>query len=547
MSPNKQNTTRNTQHATRNTTQGITDDLDALLDTLPLRLARPLRQNGQRGDLLEVVLDLGRQPEARFLGREVVLDEHEVAEEDIAYVVARIGDFGEDNRAGIPRTLHRISAMRNRKAKIVGLTCRVGRAVYGTIDIILDIVQSGQSILLLGRPGVGKTTMLREAARVLAETKRVVIVDTSNEIAGDGDIPHPAIGRARRMQVATPTLQHEVMIEAVENHMPEVIIIDEIGRELEAAAARTIAERGVQLIGTAHGNTLENIMQNPTLCDLIGGIQAVTLGDEEAKRRGTQKTVLERKAPPTFDIVVEIQDWQQLAVHPSVAETVDSILRGMPLPAELRYRDENGAVQRVEEKLQFRPVRERGGREAPLFERVPFEPRPAEKPPIERAAPGAAPKPTRIYPYGVSQNRLEQVAQEMKLPVVITRQVSDADLVMTLKNYYRKKPPALREAESSGVPIYVLRSNSAFQIEHSLANIFSLEVELGGDPVSQALAETEEAIQKVLARAEPVELAPQNAYIRRLQHQMATQADLASKSLGRDPHRRVQIYQGEKG
>jgi hypothetical protein len=315
---------------------------------------------------------------------------------------------------------------------------------------------------------------------------------------------------------------------------------------LEATAARTIAERGVQLIGTAHGNTLENIMQNPTLCDLIGGIQAVTLGDEEAKRRGTQKTVLERKAPPTFDIVVEIQDWQRLAVHPNVAETVDSILRGMPLPAELRYRDETGAVQRVEEKLQFRPTRERGGREGPLFERVPFEPRPAEKPAVERAAPGAAPKPTRIYPYGLSQNRLEQVAQEMKLPVVITRQVSDADLVMTLKNYYRKKPPALREAESAGVPIYVLRSNSAFQIEHSLANIFSLEVELGGDPVSQALAETEEAIQKVLALAEPVELTPQNAYIRRLQHQMATQADLASKSLGRDPHRRVQIYKTEK-
>jgi stage III sporulation protein SpoIIIAA len=544
MSQQKQQSTPQVKPPTA--TQGITDDLDALLDTLPPRLARPLRQNSQHSALLEVVLDLGRLPEARCLDREVVLDEHEVAEEDIAYVVARIGDFGEDNRAGIPRTLHRISAMRNRKGKIVGLTCRVGRAVYGTIDIILDIVQSGKSLLLLGRPGVGKTTMLREAARVLAETRRVVIVDTSNEIAGDGDIPHPAIGRARRMQVTMPTLQHEVMIEAVENHMPEVIIIDEIGRELEATAARTIAERGVQLIGTAHGNTLENIMQNPTLCDLIGGIQAVTLGDEEAKRRGTQKTVLERKAPPTFDIIVEIQDWQRLAVHQNVAETVDSILRGMPLPAELRYRDETGAVQRVEEKLQFRPTRERASREGPVFERVPFEPRPAEKPPVERAAPGAAPKPTRIYPYGVSQNRLEQVAQEMKLPVVITRQVGDADLVMTLKNYYRKKPQALREAESAGVPIYVLRSNSAFQIEHSLANIFSLEVELGGDPMSQALAETEEAIQKVLARAEPVELAPQNAYIRRLQHQMANQAELASKSLGRDPHRRVQIYKGEK-
>ncbi len=275
-----------------------------------------------------------------------MLDEREVTREIIDYVVGRIGEFDADNRAGLERTLHRISAIRNRRGHIVGLTCRVGRAVYGTIDIIQDLVESGKSILLLGRPGVGKTTMLREAARILAETKRVVIVDTSNEIGGDGDVPHPAVGRARRMQVRTPSLQHEVMIEAVENHNPEVIVIDEIGRELEAAAARTIAERGVQLIGTAHGNTIDNILLNPTLADLVGGIESVTLSDEEARRRGTQKTVLERRAPPTFDILVEIQDRERLAVHYDVAASVDAILRGRPLPPQLRYADEKGEVHK---------------------------------------------------------------------------------------------------------------------------------------------------------------------------------------------------------
>jgi len=241
-----------------------------------------------------------------------------------------VGAFGKDNRAGIERTLHRISAIRNRQGEVIGLTCRVGRAVFGTVDIVRDVIEQGKSILLLGRPGVGKTTLLREAARVLADEfkKRVVIVDTSNEIAGDGDIPHPGIGGARRMQVAVPDLQHAVMIEAVENHMPEVIVIDEIGTEAEALAARTIAERGVQLIATAHGNTLDNLLQNPTLADLTGGIQAVTLSDEEARRRGTQKTVLERKAPPTFDVIIEIQNKDRLAVHHDVASVVDRFLRG---------------------------------------------------------------------------------------------------------------------------------------------------------------------------------------------------------------------------
>jgi stage III sporulation protein SpoIIIAA len=499
----------------------ITDDLEALLTVLPPPIEQALQDANEGDDLLEIVLDLGRQPEARFVNHEIALNEDEVTEKEIEHVVSRIGEFDADNRAGIERTLHRISAIRNRKGRIVGLTCRVGRAVYGTIDIIRDIIESGKNILLLGRPGVGKTTMLRETARVLAEKKRVVIVDTSNEIAGDGDIPHPAIGRARRMQVATPSLQHEVMIEAVENHMPEVIIIDEIGRELEAVAARTIAERGVQLIGTAHGNTLDNLMLNPTLADLVGGIQSVTLSDEEARRRGTQKSILERKAPPTFDVVVEIQDRQRLAVHHDVAAAVDAILRGRSLPAEIRYRDEQGEVQ-IEEAT-FRP---------PSLQEGPI------RPPSKPAAPLAT---LHAYPYGIARNRLDQAASRLHLPVVIVDDLEKAEVVITLKQYYRKHPRVIADAEEEGIPIYVLRSNTIKQMQSCLADIFGLEVgEM--DPFAVAMRETQEAIQKVLAGANSVNLSPQNAYIRRRQHQMARQANLVSHSYGKEPRRRVRIY-----
>src|SRR6516162_1678139 len=339
-------------------TDVVTDDLDQLLEVLPPHICDPLQALEERRELLEVVMDLGREPEARLPGREVLLSTHSVREEDIEYVVQRIGAFGDDNRAGIERTLHRISAIRNREGRIVGITCRVGRAVFGTVAIIRDIVESGSSILMMGRPGVGKTTLLREAARVLADdlAKRVMIVDTSNEIGGDGDIPHPAVGRARRMQVPTPSMQHAVMIEAVENHMPEVIVIDEIGTELEAAAARTIAERGVQLIATAHGQTLENLLVNPTLNDLLGGIQSVTLSDEEARRRGTQKTVLERKSPPTFDVLIEIQDRERVAIHENVADVIDAILRGQPVVPTVRRRGPNGEVL-IEEPLIPRGIR----------------------------------------------------------------------------------------------------------------------------------------------------------------------------------------------
>ena len=323
----------------------ITDDLDALLDVLPADIRQAVKKADDSDNLLEIILDLGRVPTARFVEREIVLRQSEVTRAEIDYVDERTGEFDADNRAGIERTLHRISALRNRRTHIVGLTLRVGRAVYGTVDIIQDIIETGKSVLILGRPGVGKTTLLREAARILAESKRVVIVDTSNEIGGDGDVPHPAVGKARRMQVREPMLQHEVMIEAVENHNPEVIVIDEIGRELEAQAARTIAERGVQLIGTAHGQTLDNLLLNPTLSDLVGGIEAVTLSDEEARRRGTQKTVLERRAPPTFDVLIEIQNRERFAVHTDIMASVDALLRGYPLPPEIRTRDAEGRIQ----------------------------------------------------------------------------------------------------------------------------------------------------------------------------------------------------------
>lgn len=526
----------------------VTDDLEALLEAIPPRLHDSLRREPELSELLEIVLDLGRPPEARFPGREVILGEQEVTQEDLDYVLARISLFSGDNRAGIARTLHRISAIRSRDGRIIGLTCRVGRAVYGTIAVIQDLIETGQSILLLGRPGVGKTTMLREVARVLADDfrKRVIIVDTSNEIGGDGDIPHPAIGRARRMQVPSPDRQHAVMIEAVENHMPEVIIIDEIGTELEAAAARTIAERGVQLVATAHGNTLENLMLNPTLSDLLGGIQPVTLGDEEARRRGTQKTVLERKAPPTFDIVVEIQDWDTVAVHRNVAEVVDSLLRGFPAPAEIRYRREDSQIERWIERNYFgggleRRHAEAGRRVLPRKEEYPPAVKEEKEPPLPTSD-----TPLRIYPFGVNRKRLARAARLLQMPVVLVDELAQAQAVITLQGYYRQSPRRLREAEEAGVPIYVLKANTAVQMENCLHLLSERRGPTEGD-VLRALQETEEAIRQVLSgEREEVELAPQNAYIRRLQHQMSERYRLASASQGQEPKRRVRIFRREE-
>ncbi|HQE93882.1 MAG TPA: R3H domain-containing nucleic acid-binding protein [Anaerolineae bacterium] len=513
------------------TTQLIVDDLDALMHVLPAAIQDMLEKEGRRDDLLEVILDLGRVPTARYTDREIVLLEREVTQEDIDGVVERVGDFDADNRAGIARTLHRISAIRNRKGTVVGLTCRVGRAVFGTIAIIDDLIASGNSILLLGRPGVGKTTMLREAARVLAETKRVVIVDTSNEIAGDGDIPHPAIGRARRMQVSLPSLQHEVMIEAVENHNPEVIVIDEIGRELEALAARTIAERGVQLIATAHGNTLENLLLNPTLSDLVGGIESVTLSDEEARRRGTQKTVLERRAPPTFDVLVEIQDRQRLLVRDDVAQAVDALLRGHPRPEVLRYRDDDGEVRM--EQLDWSEEESDDDERPPLTRN--FET-------VENVIGRRKLKEKRVYPFGVARNRLIRAAQVLHVPVRIVDNLGEAHVLVTSKQYYRKRPHVVLDAESRNIPVFALRANTAAQMESFLMNLFQISEE-EADPYTLALQETENAIRRVSGgEEEAVDLAPQNSFIRRVQHEMAQNANLTSRSHGKEPHRSVRIY-----
>ncbi len=491
----------------------ITDELDALLDVLPPHIRQALLEQPDNSELLEVVLDLGRPPEARYPKQEIVLSDEEVTEPDIDYTVSRIGSFSGDNRAGIERTLHRISAIRNREGRIVGLTCRVGRAVFGTVKIIQDLVESGKSVLLLGRPGIGKTTMLREIARVLADDfkKRVIVVDTSNEIAGDGDIPHPGIGHSRRMQVPTPTMQHAVMIEAVENHMPEVIIIDEIGTSLEAEAARTIAERGVQLIGTAHGNTLDNLMMNPTLSDLIGGIQTVTLGDEEARRRHTQKSILERKAPPTFGIVVEIQERDRVIVHPDVGQAVDAILHRRPQETEIRWVDENGEIRRnkvttpqVLNKKEIAPRKET----------------------------------PRIYLFGLNRAKLEEAARAKGIILDLTTDPKESNLLLTTKNYYRRKPQKIRDAELSGVPIYVVKSNNLPHLRQCLETIYSPQKDM---PIGSAIEEAEIAIIQVKEGKGPVELSPQNAYIRRLQHLLAERHSLASHSLGKEPRRRVKI------
>jgi stage III sporulation protein SpoIIIAA len=563
-------------------------DLELLFDTLSPALRQALMRQPDHQDLLEVVLDLGREPEARYPGREALLSSDPVTAEDLRYVEERVGTFGGDNRAGIERTLHRISALRNRDGKIVGLTCRAGRAVTGTAEIIADVVVSGRNVLLLGAPGIGKTTMLRECARVLStdQRKRVVVVDTSNEIAGDGDIPHPGIGRARRLQVPAPSLQHAVMIEAVENHMPEVIIIDEIGTELEAQAARTIAERGVQLIGTAHGTRLENLLLNPTLCDLLGGIQTVTLGDEEARRRGSQKSVLERKAPPTFDVLVEIEERERVAVHTDVAAVVDAALRGQVLPAELRQRHEDGSVTRrlqrvrageasaarrllVAEGWEALPD-ERGRRARGLGEwtgasglddnygqaepesrwpapEVGTSPLPPEAAALAAQEGGEGPLggpvpatvgALSIHPYGISSRRLQDALADLGLPGRVTADAEEADVILTLKNYLKKKPQAVRAAEALGVPVHVLKSNTQMQIRSALAGVFGLEF----DREEMAVSEAMEAIVKVQAERRPVELSPQRAYIRRQQHELAERYALLSKSTGREPNRRVKIY-----
>ena len=595
----------------------ITDDLNELLDILPAEIQARLKAHPQCDRLIEVVLDLGRRPEARFPGESEYLSETPVSRTDLDYCIERVGMFSGDNRAGIEQTLHRISAIRNRAGLVIGLTCRVGRAVFGTIGMIRDLVETGQSILMLGRPGVGKTTALREVARVLADEldKRVVIIDTSNEIAGDGDIPHPAIGRARRMQVARPELQHQVMIEAVENHMPEVIVIDEIGTELEASAARTIAERGVQLVGTAHGNEIENLIKNPTLSDLVGGIQSVTLSDEEARRRGSQKSVLERKAPPTFEIAIEMLERQKWVVHENVAETVDQLLRGRQPNPQVRTVDDTGKVTVTRETPASPSAGQATFRSAPLggsgsmrsgqgnwraaghiapvpsrrqdFEREPTEGisfdevastplterqqfdrmlnesleglplMPMEAPRYtQQAGPNGEDLPLHIYPYAISRSQLDQVIQTLSLPIVLTKDIDDADAVLALRSHLKNHSKLRSLAKHRHIPIHAVKTNSVPQMIRTLQRMLRMDETGIDEPIDlnlfsnngdedeiEALEEARLAVEQiVIPKGQPVELLPRSPKVRKMQHELVEHYRLKSSSFGEEPNRRLRIY-----
>lgn len=512
------------------------DDFQLLVNVLPEPLREMVRALPS-GETLEVVMDLGRPPEVRLVGGSARLREEPVRPEELAYVLEQVGPPGEDNRAGIERTLHRVSAIRNRKGKVVGLTLRVGRAIYGTIDMLRDLIASGLNILLLGRPGVGKTTKLREVARVLADDmrKRVMVVDTSNEIGGDGDIPHPGIGSARRMQVSRPDRQHDVMIEAVENHMPEAIIVDEIGTSAEAAAARTIAERGVQLVATAHGNTLENLVLNPTLSDLVGGVHQVTLSDEEARRRDTQKTVSERKAPPTFDVVVEMVDRDEVLVHRDTASAVDRLLAGQDVGGE-RRRLEEGQMQ-VEE---VKP----SGPSLPQMPGAVGSARAAEGARAATAASAFAPArqgPTRIYAHALSKDVLERVLRELRVGARVVSRPESADLILTLRS--RANDPKMRRtADKTGARVEVVKRNSSAELRRVLRAFFNVVEGVDEDLVREAVAEAEHAIQRVLSEGVSVPLAPRPPRLRKLQHRLVSRFHLEAVSLGSEPVRHLVIY-----
>ena len=503
------------QHSINNIEFNSKNDLDELISILPKRIQDYINSHDEKEYLVEVILDLGKLPEVRFPNSQETIGEGEVSHVDLQSLISRVSEFGDDNRAGIERTLHRISVIRNRKGTPVGITCRVGRAIEGTIQNIEDLVMSGESVLLLGKPGVGKTTMLREVARVLSETanKRVVIVDTSNEIAGDGDVPHSAIGKSRRMQVPSTALQHQIMIEAVENHMPEVIIIDEMSTESESLAARTIAERGVQLIATAHANNLENVLTNPTLSDLVGGTQTVTLGDIEAKRRKTQKTILERKHDPTFPIVVEIVDRNTVSVHKDVAKRVDGILRGKKINGEMRW------IEKGEVKVKKSQNYTNEENNNSLI---------------------------KLYPFGISKSSLESLIKDSGASIKVTDNESNAKIFLTTKSHYSRKPKALENAQNLGISVHVLRKNTKDQLKKFLEKysggvqkIRSSSAFENNSSVNIALEEAHYGIKQIFDGEQRVELNAQNSFIRRLQHKAAAKEGINSISIGEGSNRRV--------
>ena len=552
----------------------LADNLNQLLEILPEFVGKPLEKNENREQLIEIVLDIGRRPEARFANDTCYLSYRTIVWQDLDYIIKRLGKFSGDNRAGIEKTLHRISSLRNRQGSVIGLTCRVGRAVFGTISIIRDLLEKEKSILLLGRPGVGKTTAIREIARVLSDDmkKRVIIIDTSNEIAGDGDLPHPSIGRARRMQVLNHQNQHQVMIEAVENHMPEIIIIDEIGTELEAFAARTIAERGVQLVGTAHGNVLENLIKNPTLTDLVGGIQYVTLGDEEARRRGSSKSILERQASPTFEIAVEIHDPKTWIIHENIGSSVDLLLQEQNLQLQRRVieSEKNNSIQC--DLINFQNGSYNLEVTKPVLSKVTTEKRkPKSIPILNGYGPSGPSKLERsskednlvnngmsdcfifLYVYGINSNDLRSLIKMLNLSVVVTRELQHANVVLALGNLIKNNKKLRQLLNSRNIPIYTIQNNSLCLLVTALKYLINkstpsplikeYRVKRLGNKLLTPLEEVRLVIEEiVLTQKQVVDLLPRTGSVRRVQHEIVSHYHLNSLSVGEEPNRHVRIY-----
>ncbi|GLU15421.1 hypothetical protein SLE2022_319150 [Rubroshorea leprosula] len=535
-------------------------ELGRLLVLLPKEMQRRVSEHPELRDLIEVVMDLGRKPLARFPSGDFILSDSPITVQDLDHATSQVGDFAIDNRAGISRTLHRISAIRNRRGKIIGLTCRVGRAISGSADLLRDLVQNGASLLLIGPPGVGKTTIIRDIARMLANDykKRVMIVDTSNEIGGDGDIPHAGIGNARRMQVPDSDRQHKVLIEAVENHMPQVIVIDEIGTKLEAMAASTIAQRGIQLVATAHGVTIENLIVNPSLEMLVGGIQSVTLGDEEANRRGVQKTVLERKGPSTFNCGVEIISKTELRVHCSLEATVDAVLAGRSPNVEIRKINSDGLEETIsgetsidinsEKKdelvsgvvIEVSSERTVLSKFSPEFQSI-----------GENSSEGSAP--LHLFVYGVPEATVVQGIKklEMDAAVQLTDNISEADALFALQSKLKKNPGIQAAAKSQNIPIYVTKTSSLMQISKVLRSIindqedvkdFGSEDNIKMSEKVDALEEARVAIEQVvIPKGEAVELLPRSSHIISLQMDLVKRYQLQSERIGKgsDGHLRI--------
>ena len=552
----------------------LADDLSQLLDVSPTFISGPLEKHPRREQLVEIVLDIGRRPEARFAKGTDYLSYRTIVWQDLDYILKRLGKFSGDNRAGIEKTLHRISSIRNRKGNVIGLTCRVGRAIFGTVSIVRDLLEQKKSVLLLGRPGVGKTTAIREIARVLSDgmKKRVIIIDTSNQIAGDGDLPHPSIGKARRIQVSNHQNQHEVMIEAVENHMPEIIIIDEIGTELESAAARTIAERGVQLVGTVHGNALENLIKNPTITDLIGGIQYVTLGDEEAKRRGSSKSILERKAPPTFEVAIEIHDPQTWVIHENIEQSIDLLLQGQSLPVQRRslIQDYNNLIdckiiynqKEVDMNNDIslkRFASDKKQKKNYLLNRSPQSEKLKTKKLVKNNGSlktELKEKFTFLYIYGINNQDVKSLIKTLGIPVIITKEIQYADAILALTNLVKNNRKLKQISHSKKITIHTIQSNNLLQIAKAL-RLLAKRKELTpiktdtnnkqlANLISQEfltpLEETRLAIEEiVIAKSIPVDLVPRTSRIRKQQHELVTHYQLKGVSVGKEQNRRIRI------